>query len=62
MCSCETVIMHLESNAIMPAVEQLLAILIPGGTLYLSWRVTGGQRIGETSTVGSTRHLIQNWC
>ena len=39
---CETVIMHLEPEAIMPAVERLLAILVPGGTLYLSWRVTEG--------------------
>jgi SAM-dependent methyltransferase len=36
---CETVIMHLEPEAILPAVERLLAILIPGGILYLSWRV-----------------------
>ena len=39
---CETVIMHLEPEAITPAVERLLAILVPGGTLYLSWRVTEG--------------------
>src|SRR5882672_11289032 len=39
---CETVIMHLEPEAITPAVERLLAILIPGGILYLSWRVTEG--------------------
>ena len=37
---CETVIMHLDPEAITPAVERLLAILIPGGILYLSWRVT----------------------
>jgi SAM-dependent methyltransferase len=37
---CETVIMHLEPAAITPAVERLLAILVPGGILYLSWRVT----------------------
>src|SRR5258708_37330184 len=37
---CETVIMHLEPEAITPAVERLLAILVPGGILYLSWRVT----------------------
>jgi SAM-dependent methyltransferase len=39
---CETVIMHLEPEAITPAVERLLSILIPGGILYLSWRVTEG--------------------
>jgi len=39
---CETVIMHLEPAAITPAVERLLAILVPGGILYLSWRVTEG--------------------
>jgi 2-polyprenyl-3-methyl-5-hydroxy-6-metoxy-1,4-benzoquinol methylase len=37
---CETVIMHLNPEQIPPAVERLLAILAPGGTLYLSWRVT----------------------
>jgi hypothetical protein len=39
---CETVIMHLEPEAITPAVERLLAILVLGGILYLSWRVTEG--------------------
>jgi SAM-dependent methyltransferase len=39
---CETVIMHLEPEAITPAVERLVAILVPGGILYLSWRVTEG--------------------
>ncbi|HEX4260443.1 MAG TPA: class I SAM-dependent methyltransferase [Acetobacteraceae bacterium] len=39
---CETVIMHLEPEAIAPAIARLLAILIPGGILYLSWRVTEG--------------------
>jgi 2-polyprenyl-3-methyl-5-hydroxy-6-metoxy-1,4-benzoquinol methylase len=37
---CETVIMHLERAAIAPAVHRLFALLDPGGTLYLSWRVT----------------------
>uniref|UniRef100_UPI0013D5432D class I SAM-dependent methyltransferase n=1 Tax=Klebsiella aerogenes TaxID=548 RepID=UPI0013D5432D len=32
---CETVIMHLEPEAIAPAVARLAAILKPGGTLYL---------------------------
>ena len=39
---CETVIMHLEPEVIAPSVERLLAILVPGGILYLSWRVTEG--------------------
>jgi SAM-dependent methyltransferase len=37
---CETVIMHLAPALIPPSVQRLLAILRPGGTLYLSWRVT----------------------
>ena len=36
----ETVIMHLGASAIVPSVKRLLAILAPGGTLYLSLRVT----------------------
>ncbi|WP_163497461.1 class I SAM-dependent methyltransferase, partial [Escherichia coli] len=40
---CETVIMHLEPEAIAPAVARLAAILKPGGTLYLTWRTTEGQ-------------------
>jgi SAM-dependent methyltransferase len=39
---CETVIMHLRPSLITPSVQKLLAILRPGGTLYLSWRVTEG--------------------
>jgi SAM-dependent methyltransferase len=39
---CETVIMHLPSGEIGPSVQRMLAILQPGGTLYLSWRVTEG--------------------
>jgi SAM-dependent methyltransferase len=39
---CETVIMHLAADAIAPSVERLMAILRPGGILYLSWRVTEG--------------------
>lgn len=37
---CETVIMHLASGDVIPAVTRLLKILTPGGTLYLSWRVS----------------------
>lgn len=39
---CETVIMHLDATMIVPAVGRLISILEPGGTLYLSWRVTEG--------------------
>jgi SAM-dependent methyltransferase len=39
---CETVIMHLDPARIAPSVRRLLAILRPGGILYLSWRVTEG--------------------
>jgi SAM-dependent methyltransferase len=46
---CETVVMHLAVSEIPAAVERLLAILRPGGTLYLSWRVTEGAdvRLGD---------------
>lgn len=37
---CETVIMHLAPAQIGPSVRSLLTLLRPGGTLYLSWRVT----------------------
>ena len=37
---CETVIMHLAPAQIGPSARSLLALLRPGGTLYLSWRVT----------------------
>lgn len=39
---CETVVMHLDTASIGPAVARLLALLMPGGVLYLSWRVTEG--------------------
>ncbi|MGF7161857.1 SAM-dependent methyltransferase [Rhodoligotrophos appendicifer] len=40
---CETVIMHLDAEAIGSAVRRLLDILKPGGILYLTWRVTQGE-------------------
>ncbi len=40
---CETVIMHLEAERIAASVRKLLDIIEPGGTLYLSWRVTEGK-------------------
>ena len=39
---CETVIMHLPMASIEAAVTRLCEILVPGGTLYLTWRVTQG--------------------
>jgi SAM-dependent methyltransferase len=39
---CETVIMHLPPDALVPALQRLLTLLRPAGTLYLSWRVTEG--------------------
>ncbi|WP_109123624.1 class I SAM-dependent methyltransferase [Dyella sp. C11] len=36
---CETVIMHLPGGQITAACRRLLDLLIPGGVLYLSWRV-----------------------
>ncbi len=39
---CETVLMHLASDAVAPAIRRLVTILRPGGTLCLSWRVTRG--------------------
>jgi SAM-dependent methyltransferase len=37
---CETVLMHLERGSVVPAVHRLVAILKPGGALYLSWRLS----------------------
>jgi SAM-dependent methyltransferase len=39
---CETVLMHLEPDAVPAAVRRLRELLQPGGTLYLSWRVVSG--------------------
>ena len=39
---CETVVMHLPPADIPASVRRLIAILEPGGTLYLSWRATQG--------------------
>ena len=38
---CETVVMHLEHADAAAAVARLATLLMPGGTLYLSWRVAG---------------------
>jgi len=47
---CETVLMHLHALLVPLAVRRLLAILAPGGVLYLSWRVTEG--IGQRDERG----------
>ena len=39
---CETVIMHLPEAEVGPSVARMLSLLIPTGTLFLSWRVTQG--------------------
>lgn len=39
---CETVIMHLPHDEIVPSIHRLLAILKTGGVLYLSWRTDKG--------------------
>ncbi|EEE01279.1 methyltransferase domain-containing protein [Burkholderia multivorans] len=38
---CETVVMHLEPADAAAAAARLADLLMPGGTLYLSWRVAG---------------------
>jgi SAM-dependent methyltransferase len=40
---CETVIMHLPASLIDASVRGLVGLLRPGGTLYLTWRVTDGE-------------------
>ncbi len=44
---CETVIMHLARDIVADTVRRLAALLAPGGTLYLSWRVTEGEDIRD---------------
>ena len=39
---CETVIMHLSGAEAVAAAARLIDIVRPGGTLYLTWRVTKG--------------------
>jgi hypothetical protein len=40
---CETVIMHLDAGSAVKAAARLIDIVKPGGTLYLTWRVTEGE-------------------
>ena len=37
---CETVLMHLAPGEVPAASRALMALLRPGGVLYVSWRVT----------------------
>lgn len=39
---CETVIMHVGRSVIAPSLRRMMAILRPGGVLYVSWRITEG--------------------
>jgi SAM-dependent methyltransferase len=47
---CETVIMHLPIEEIVAAVKTLMALLVPAGTLYLSWRVSQGDEERDKTT------------
>ncbi|MBL0420632.1 class I SAM-dependent methyltransferase [Ramlibacter sp. AW1] len=38
---CETVLMHLPLESVAPATAALIDLLRPGGTLVLTWRVSG---------------------
>ena len=44
---CETVLMHLPVAQVRPAARSLARLLSPGGTLYLSWRVTAAEDIRD---------------
>jgi SAM-dependent methyltransferase len=44
---CETVVMHLPPSQVGPATRTLASLLRPGGTLYLSWRVTTGDSLRD---------------
>jgi SAM-dependent methyltransferase len=39
---CETVIMHLPPEELAPSLRRITEVLAPGGTLYLTWRVSDG--------------------
>jgi SAM-dependent methyltransferase len=46
---CETVLMHLPRAQVQPAACSLARIVAPGGTLYLSWRVTEGADVRDAA-------------
>jgi hypothetical protein len=39
--------MHLPAWAIAPSVSRLTDVLLPGGVMYLSWRVTEGDDVRD---------------
>ena len=41
---CETVVMHLSAEGAAASARRLAELLMPGGVLYLSWRVTKRRR------------------
>jgi 2-polyprenyl-3-methyl-5-hydroxy-6-metoxy-1,4-benzoquinol methylase len=47
---CETVLMHLEEADVAIAARSLINLLSPGGTLYLSWRVTPDTSIRDSNS------------
>lgn len=62
---CETVIMHLPPDEIGLAARTLLDLLQPGGTLYLSWRVTEGtsqrDKLGRLYAAFDKHIVIDVW-
>lgn len=45
---CQTVLPHLPKSHVGPAVARLRTLLVPGGTLYLSWRVVAEEARDES--------------
>jgi len=46
---CETVIMHLGRGLVAASIRRMMAILRPGGILYVSWRVGEGYDVRDAS-------------
>jgi len=46
---CETVLMHLPASVVPIATRNLVRILRPAGTLYVSWRVTDSADIRDSA-------------
>jgi SAM-dependent methyltransferase len=46
---CETVIMHLPRSEVAAATGRIRDLLAPGGTLYLSWRITDGDDLRDAN-------------
>jgi 2-polyprenyl-3-methyl-5-hydroxy-6-metoxy-1,4-benzoquinol methylase len=45
---CETVIMHLPQAEVARATARIRDLVAPGGTLYLSWRITEGDDLRDS--------------